>query len=212
MTHHKKHNHEDPDKAKDQQAQPAATPDAGAEPAPADQAAESSPDAKVEALAKEKADLLARLQRVSADYVNYQKRVQKDIAHAHEFANETLIRTLLGVMDDMDRALAQAKATDDPLVAGMRLVRDKMFKTLQDFGVAAIEAQGKPFDPDHHSAVMQEATDAVAPMTVVRELQKGYALKGRTIRPAMVVVAKEVEQPKPECESQGEPEGEPKPQ
>ena len=209
MTHHKQHDHSNSHKPAEQAAQSASAPEsceqvpAGSgqgEQAPAATGAAGDTNARLEALAKENADLLARLQRVSADYVNYQKRVQKDIAQTREFANESLLRTLLGVMDDMDRALAEAEAKNDPLVAGMKLVRDKMFQTMQGFGVTALEAQGKPFDPDHHSAVMQEATDAVPPMTIVRELQKGYALKGRTIRPAMVVVSKEVEKPSPQSE------------
>ena len=143
------------------------------------------------ALQSERDDLLARLQRVSADYLNYQKRIQKDNAQARLYANEALIKALLVVLDDMDRALetAAAHAADgDTLLEGMQLVRDKAMGTLAQFGLAPIEAVGQPFDPEHHSAVAQENTDAQPPDTVIRELQKGYTLKGRTIRPSMVVV------------------------
>ncbi|HUS48355.1 MAG TPA: nucleotide exchange factor GrpE, partial [Phycisphaerae bacterium] len=88
---------------------------------------EARPD-ELEAVKAERDDLLSRLQRVSADYLNYQKRVQKDVARAREFANEELIKALLGVLDDMERALAAARenhARDDPLLAGMQLVHDK---------------------------------------------------------------------------------------
>ena len=170
---------------------------------PADEATDSSmPDQQQdaaaetsdpEALRAERDDLLARLQRVSADFLNYQKRVKKDIAQARQFANESLIKSLLVVLDDMDRALATAAANakpDDPLLTGMRLVREKAMQTLAQFGLAPIEAVGRPFDPDHHAAVAQENTDEHPPNTVVRELQKGYTLRERTIRPSMVIVSK----------------------
>ena len=154
-------------------------------------APESAVD-EVASLQRERDDLLTRLQRVSADYVNYQKRVQRDIAQAHQFANEELIKALLSVLDDMERALAAAREnhdTDDPLLEGMQLVHDKALGILSKFGLQRIEAQGQPFDPDLHSAMMQEPSAEVPPQTVVRELQTGYQLKGRTIRPSAVVVS-----------------------
>lgn len=197
--HHKHHSHSQSQPHDSAEGKPGDPP--AADPAATGQGdLQTQPDAQpgpgdslsiqLEALKKENADLLARLQRVSADYMNYQKRAQKDMAVARDFANETVIKTMLGVMDDMDRAIAGAKTADDPLLAGIRLVRDKMFQSLQGFGVTVIEAKGQPFDPDHHSAVMQEPDPSVPPMTVVRELARGFALKGRTIRPAMVVVSK----------------------
>jgi len=137
-------------------------------------------------------ELLARLKRVSADYLNYQKRIQKDIAAAREFANEQLIKDLLVVLDDMERAMAAARANhseDDPLLMGMQLVHDKAIGTLGRFGLTAIDAVGKPFDPQKHSAVMQEPSAEHPPQTVIKEAIKGYQLKGRTIRPASVVVS-----------------------
>lgn len=150
----------------------------------------------------ERDDLLDRLQRVSADYRNYQKRVQRDISQARAFANEELIKALLGVLDDMERALDAARSTrlatsranhsqDDPLQAGMQLVHDNALRTLGKFGLTAIEAEGKPFDPDRHAAITQQVSDEHPPRTVLKELQRGYQLKGRTIRPAGVIVSKE---------------------
>jgi len=143
-------------------------------------------------LRAERDDLMGRLQRVSADYLNYQKRVRRDITETREFANTELIRNLLGMLDDMERALEAAgvnHAEDDPLLTGMQLVHDKAMETLGKFGLTVIEAVDKPFDPDNHSAMMQEPSDVHPPQTVLRELQKGYQLKGRTIRPAAVVVS-----------------------
>ena len=143
------------------------------------------------AMTRERDDLLARLQRLSADYVNYQKRAHRDLEAAREFANESLIKALLYVLDDMERALAAGRdnhSEDDPFVAGMQLVHDKMIETLGRFGLKTIEAEGLPFDPEFHSAMMQQPSEAHPPSTVLTEVVKGYQLKGRTIRPAGVVV------------------------
>ena len=144
------------------------------------------------ALRAQSDDLLKRLQRVSADYLKYQKRIQKETAQSREYANEALIKAMLPVLDDIDRALEAGAPThgpDDPLLAGLRMVRDKATAALAPFGLAAVESQGKPFDPEHHSAVVQQPSAEVPPGTVLKELTKGYVLKGRTIRPAMVVVS-----------------------
>lgn len=164
---------------------------------PQDDAApqEQDPIAQLQA---ERDDLLDRLQHVSADYRNYQKRVRKDISEAITFANEELIKALLGVLDDMERALDAARENrdeDDPLLAGMQLVHDNALGTLEKFGLATIEAEGKPFDPDRHSAMMEQPTDKVPPQTVLKQLQRGYLLKGRTIRPASVIVSADPQPP-----------------
>ena len=146
----------------------------------------------------EQEDLMARLQRVSADYMNYQKRVQRDIAEAREYANSGLIKDLLVVLDDLERGLSLARterAEDDPLRKGVQLVYDKLLATLGRYDLEAIPAQGQPFDPQLHSALMQEVSEDVEPMTVLRELQRGYRLKGRTLRPASVVVSKAMDEP-----------------
>ena len=142
----------------------------------------------------ERDDLMARLQRVSADYQNYQKRIQRDIEQARQFANEDLIKSLLAVIDDMERALLAARenhSPDDPLLQGMELVHNKLIETLGRFGLQAVEAMGKQFDPSEHLAMVQEESDEHPPMTVLKELQIGYKLRGRTIRPSAVVVSKE---------------------
>ncbi len=152
------------------------------------------PESPTESLQQERGDLLNRLQRLGADYQNYQKRVQRDIQQAREYANEELIKSLLPVLDDMERALSHARENhgeDDPLFRGMQLVHDNMLATLGKFGVERIDAAGETFDPDRHAAMMQQPTDEHEPMTILEEVQRGYQLKGRTIRPAGVVVARE---------------------
>jgi len=140
----------------------------------------------------ERDDLLARLQRVSADYLNYQKRQQRIITEARDFATADLVRELLAVLDDMERAMAAAQANhdaDDPLLAGMKLVYDKALEVLTRHGLRQIDAIGEPFDPQRHEAMMQEPSDAHQEPTVLRQLQRGYELKGRVLRPARVVVS-----------------------
>ena len=182
--------------AEDVQAEPAVEtePHAATKPAVEDEtlAEEEAAEDPIAALRRERDDLLARLQRVSADYLNYQKRAQRDLAAAREFANEELIKALLSVLDDMERALAAARDghdEDDPLLTGMQLVHDKAIETLGRFGLAVIEAEGKPFDPALHSAMMQQPSDDHPPQTVLAELVRGYRLKSRTIRPSGVIVA-----------------------
>ena len=200
MTHHKNHpkDHPPPEGGK---AGPApASPEGAAPPLPQPPLGENAQSLRAgpDALQAERDDLLARLQRLSAEFVNYQKRVQRDIAQAREFANEELIKSLLPILDDMERALNAARqnhAADDPLRTGMELVHDKAFKTLEGFGLTRISAQGELFDPERHSALMEQPSDRHPPRTVLQELQAGYQLKGRTIRPAHVVVSKESESP-----------------
>jgi len=145
----------------------------------------------------ERDDLLARLQRLSADFLNYKKRVQRDMEQARQYANEELIKALLAVLDDMERGIQAGRdnhAKDDPLLTGMEMVHRKALEVLAGFGLESIEAEGKPFDPDQHRAMLQEVSDRHPPRTVLREIQKGYKLKGRTIRPSGVVVSQEPEQ------------------
>ncbi|MCK4275140.1 MAG: nucleotide exchange factor GrpE [Phycisphaerae bacterium] len=152
----------------------------------------SKTQSELEALRRERDDLMARLQRVSADYVNYQKRMQRNSSEATEYANAELIKALLPVLDDMERLLEAAKANhgqDDPLYTGMQLVYTKALESLGKFGLVAIEAAGKTFDPDKHSAMAQQVSHEHAPQTVIAEIVKGYQLKDRTIRPSGVVVS-----------------------
>ncbi len=172
---------------------------AAAAPAPAPAPAREPPQVQPELaeLQAQRDDLLARLQRVSADYLNLQKRTQREIATARQYAGEDLIRSLLGVLDDLDRAIQHGQAgcpADDPMLAGMKLVRDNAMNALGRHGLCAIHAaEGEPFDPSRHAALMQQASDKYSPNTVLQELQKGYRLNDRTLRPAQVVVSRQPE-------------------
>lgn len=163
----------------------------------------------LQAVEAERDDLLARLQRVSAEFINYKNRVQRQMQQDRQFANDDLIKSLLGVLDDMDRGLAAARENhpaDDPLLAGMTMVHHKTMEVLTKLGLQPIEAVHQPFDPDQHVAIMQETDDNYPPQTVLKELQKGYKLNGRTIRPATVVVSRPSE---PEQQRTGAPADEP---
>jgi len=152
---------------------------------------EATEDA-LSAIERDRNDLLSRLQRLSADYLNYQKRAQRDINSAREFANEQLIKDLLPVLDDMERALEAGwanHAVDDTFLKGMQLVHDKALDTLGKFGLKVIEATGEPFNPELHQALIMQPTDEQPAQTVLSEASRGYILRGRTIRPAGVVVA-----------------------
>jgi len=174
-----------------------------------DQEAAAGAEESLDAVKAERDDLLGRLQRVSADYINYQRRARRDVEAAHDYANAELIRDILAVLDDMERALeagATNHAGDDPLLAGMRLVYDKALEVLGRYGLTPIEAEGQPFDPTRHEAMMQQPSDAHEPQTVLSQLQRGYELKGRVLRPARVVVSAppaetpEADQPQDESE------------
>ncbi|KKL77972.1 hypothetical protein LCGC14_2029560, partial [marine sediment metagenome] len=158
------------------------------DPAPRPAAEQAHP----EDLQAQRDDLMARLQRVSADYLNYQKRVQRDISEARDFANADLIGELLAMLDDMERALQAARANhgeDDPLLTGMQLVYDKALDVLARHGLTPIDSVGQPFDPTCHEAMMQQPSSDHDSPAVLTELQRGYRLKGRVLRPARVIVS-----------------------
>jgi molecular chaperone GrpE len=157
--------------------------------------AEPKADDSETTLQADRDDLFARLQRTAADYANYQKRVQREMVETRDFANTKLITQLLSVLDDMERAMAAAEESkpDDPLLVGMQIVHDKALEVLGGFGLEIIEAHGQPFDPESHSAMLQQPSDDHPPHTILQVLQRGYKLKGRTIRPTAVVVSTDPE-------------------
>ena len=169
--------------------EPPASPELPAAASPGERA-DDDPVARLQA---ERDELIQRLRRVSADYVNYQKRAQRDMDQVRQFAGEEIIKALLPVLDDMERALQAAAANhgeDDPFYRGMQLVHTKMLAALSGFGLQPIESVGKPFDPELHLAILQQPSDDVAPLTILQETQRGYLLKGRPLRPASVVVSR----------------------
>ena len=123
---------------------------------------------------------------------NLKKRQEKEKAELLQFANETLIKELLPVVDNLERALEHGRQLDTPapMLEGLELVHQGFLKALARFGVTPINSVGQPFDPAFHNAVMQEETPPEEEGTVLKEMQKGYLYNQRLLRPAMVVVAR----------------------
>jgi len=151
-------------------------------------------------LQKEKDELFARLQRLSADYANFQKRAPKHVADTIAYEKERIIRTLLPAMDNFEHTfqnpsfrgdrLAPAEAGVETFVKGVRIIYDQIIDVLKSHGVEQINALGKKFDPSQHEAVLQKAEPQQPDGTVLEEPQKGYKLNGRVIRASRVVVNK----------------------
>jgi molecular chaperone GrpE len=152
--------------------------------------------------AKDPDDLEARLEaekdrfmRLSAEFDNYRKRKQREIDEFRKFANETVFKQLLPVVDNLERAMASAQNNKDleSLLEGVQLTHKEIIKVFQAFNVKQVEAENQVFDPNFHQAVTQKKTDDVPENTVTDVLQTGYLLHDRLIRPAMVVVSKSTE-------------------
>ena len=140
---------------------------------------------KVYAQLKEEHD---RLLRVAADHENYKKRVAREKDELLRFGNERLVKEILPALDSLDRAVAAATASD-PLASGIEMTRRLLEDALGRFGVKGFSAKGQAFDPRRHEALMTVATGDQAPGTVVEEMQRGFFLHDRLLRPAAVVVA-----------------------
>ena len=134
-----------------------------------------------------------RLLRVSAEFENYKKRTSREMEEFRKFANQSLIKEMLSVVDNLELAMNSTdgqKAVDKGLLEGLEMTHKEILKVFEKFNVTPISAQRQIFDPTFHEAVMQEETDDFPENTVVNELQKGYLIHDRLLRPAMVVVAK----------------------
>ncbi len=136
-----------------------------------------------------------RILRISAEFENYKKRVSKEMDDFRKFANETLFKQLLTVVDNLERAISSSEECSDakPLLEGIKMTYKEIMKFFETFNVKPVKAQGKPFDPAFHQAVSQQESNDYPANTVLAELQKGYLLHDRLIRPSMVVVSKVIE-------------------
>lgn len=146
----------------------------------------------MESLQKEKDELFGKLQRVSADYANFQKRVPKQIADTIAYEKERLIRTLLPVLDNFEHTLQSACSVEnvDALIKGVRIIYDQLLDVLKSHNVEPLNALGEEFDPAVHEAMTHQANPEKKEGIVLEEFQKGYKLNGRVIRPSRVVVNK----------------------
>ncbi len=136
-----------------------------------------------------------RVLRLSAEFENYKKRKERESDEFKKFANETIFRQLLTVVDNLERAISSTKENSDDksLIEGIRLTYKEIIKLFETFNVKVVEAENQLFDPNFHQAVTQEETDDFPENTVTTVLQKGYLLHDRLIRAAMVIVSKKIE-------------------
>lgn len=142
---------------------------------------------------KEIDDLNEENLRVKAELVNYRKRKDEEVTRMLKYANEALVEELLPVIDNLERAIKleteDASEEVKKYLAGVKMIYCNAIAALEKYGVKAIDGNNKPFDPTYHQAVMTEAREGVEPGMVLDVLQKGYLLKDKVIRPAMVKVS-----------------------
>jgi len=177
--------------------------DAAAETAPAEEKGDDIVDERDEKIAElekqlsakeeEVKDIKDRMLRNQAEAENYKKRLLKDKEDAVKYANTSLVKDLLGPLDDFSRALDAAEKTDnfDAMKEGVRMIEDRLYTTLKNnWGLEVIDQADVPFDPNEHEACMMEEKEGLEVDTVTMLLQKGFKLNGRVIRPAKVMVGK----------------------
>jgi molecular chaperone GrpE len=161
-------------------AEPPAAPPAEPPAAPTDELA---------SVTAERDEYLADLQRVAAEYENYRKRAAREQERLVAYAHERLVRELLPVLDDLERALAAAERHEEAvLVDGVRLVEKALRAALEREGLAEIPTDGE-FDPHVHEALMARPDEGAEPGAVLEVVQRGYRLGDRVVRPAKVIVA-----------------------
>jgi len=166
-------------------------PPASAPPPEASAAPPTSPDERIAALETEKAELRDRMLRIAAEFENWKKRARREQTDAEHKAREAVLRDMLEVLDNLERATAATGGTSDlnSIQQGVSLVLRLFNSKLERYDVRPVDAKGKPFDPRLHDAISQVPSADVPPGTVISELQKGYKLGDRLLRPAAVVVA-----------------------
>ena len=161
------------------------------ESAPADDTAPPETTDAVQALQRERDALQDRLLRTAAEFDNYRKRVDRERRDLSEFAAADVLLELLPILDNFERALqAPAPAEAESFRTGIEMIHRQMLDLLRKRGAKPIEALGADFDPNFHQAVIHEASDDHREGEVMQELQRGYMLGDRLLRPAMVKVAK----------------------
>jgi molecular chaperone GrpE len=163
-----------------------------------DEAKDEAKDGTIEELNKslqEKEEAIKSLQEkllyLQAEFENFKKMKNKEKLDTLKFGNEVLIKDLLPVIDNLERALEHASKTEDfkSIHEGIKIVLNELLKVLERAGVEPVKALGKKFDPNFHEAFFQEERDDMKPETVISEHQKGYVLNGRLLRPSMVSIS-----------------------
>jgi len=133
-----------------------------------------------------------KLLRVSAEFENYRKRTAREMDDFRKYAVQSLLKEMLSAVDHIELAIQAAacnSAADKNLTEGLSLTLKELLRIFEKFNVVPIEAAGKPFNPEFHEAILREESGELPENTVLREMQKGYVIGGRLLRPALVVVA-----------------------
>ncbi len=156
---------------------------------------------QIDELTTEKQELFEQLQRVSADYANFQKRAPKQIADSVAYEKKAVLRSLLPVVDNFEHALSHASDAQgeeglDNIIKGIQLVFDHMLDALKAHGVKRIDALDQPFDPNLHEAMMRRSEPDKEDDTVLEVYQAGYMIGEQVLRPSKVIVNK-IEEEKP---------------
>ena len=181
-------------------AENAGTADADAETADAPEGAESADGAaeaaesaedlqkKVETLAAALQEKDNRLKRLQADFENFRRRTSKEREEIGNVVTQELLKNLLPIVDNFDRAMATEQQDGEAFKKGVEMIYTQLGETLKNVGLEPIETEGQKFDPNFHQAVMRVENPDLDDATIAQELQKGYIVKGKVIRPSMVQV------------------------
>jgi molecular chaperone GrpE len=147
---------------------------------------------QIEKLTAEKEDVFAQLQRVSADYMNYQKRSAKQISESVTYEKEWVIKSLLPVLDNFEHSLCGAEKLEDAesLRKAVKMIYDQFLAVLKNHGIEQITSVGQKFDPVCHEAMMNRTEPNKEDLAILEEFQKGYRLGEKVLRPARVIVNK----------------------
>ncbi len=161
---------------------------------PSEASPENESEARLKAAEAKSKESYERLLRVSAEFENYKKRSAREADNFRKFANESILKDLLSVADNLERAVQSSSEVGEDgkscIAEGVELTLKEILRVLERYGVKSIDSVGKPFDPAFHEAMMQEINEELTENTVLKEFQKGYTLHERLLRPAMVIVSK----------------------
>jgi molecular chaperone GrpE len=164
-------------------------PSAESDEAPQQSGATTDAEAELETLRAERAGYLDRLARLQAEFDNYRKRNLKEQQDFRDYALVEALKSLLPILDSLDRALKTGGVSVQDFRSGIELIDKQFHDALAKLGVEPVSAEGEVFDPNLHQAVQKVDTDEVEDNHVIDELQRGYRIKDRLLRPAMVRVA-----------------------
>ena len=149
---------------------------------------EESLAAERDRLSADKAELEDRLLRMRAEFQNARTRAERERSDYLQFASMDLVKDLLPVLDDLERAM-RVETSDREYAKGVELIYQRLYDTLKKMGLEPIETQGKRFDPNLHQAIERVQTEDAEDQAILGEFQRGYGFKGKLLRPAMVRVA-----------------------